>query len=95
MNVNKYIARLKDQIEALKGEILFLTQELRDKNVPTKCKCIVLTEDDMELHNFNKSNNNTFTKNENNKNNIIKNLDNNPISNYNTNNNTEYTLHKK
>ena len=38
--VNEYIASLKDQIESLKGEILFLRQELRLRNVPPKLKCI-------------------------------------------------------
>ena len=67
--VNEYIASLKDQIESLKGEILFLRQELRLRNVPPKC--IVSIGDDTEFHNINKGNNNNHNKNENSSNNSI------------------------
>ena len=69
--VNEYIASLKDQIESLKGEILFLRQELRLRNVPPKLKCIVSTGDDTEFYNINKGNNNNHNKNENSSNNSI------------------------
>ena len=85
------MASLKDQIELLKGGILFLRQELQEKNVTTKYKCIASPADDAKFDNNNKDNNSKHNKNQNNNNkNIIGNLDNNPISNYNT-NNTEYT----
>ena len=77
----------------MKGETLFLRQQLREKNVPTKYNCIASTTDDMHFHNIiNKSNNNNHKRNENNSNkNVIENFFNNPISNYSTNDNTEYT----
>ena len=90
-SVNEYKASLKGQIKSLNGEIIFLRQELREKNVPAKCKCIASTVDDTEFHNINKSSNNNHNKNQNSSSsNIIKNLDNNLIFKYNTNDNTEY-----
>ena len=41
-DVNKYITSLEEQIESLKGEILVWKKE---KNVPTKYKCIASTAD--------------------------------------------------
>ena len=61
--VNGYKASLKGQIKSLNGEIIFLRQELREKNVPAKCKCIASTVDDTEFHNINKSSNNNHNKN--------------------------------
>ena len=79
--VNEYKTNLKDQIESPKFEIILLRRELRESNVPTKCKCIASIADDMEFHNNNKDNNN-HNRNENNSNkNIVEKLDNNPISN--------------
>ena len=49
---------IKDQIESLKGEILFLRQELPERNMPKKCKCIASTADNTELHPIDKGNNN-------------------------------------
>lgn len=50
--VKEHIASLIYQIESLKCEILFLRQELRERNVPTKCKCIASTANDTEFHNI-------------------------------------------
>ena len=87
---NEYITSLKDQIGSMKGEVLFLRQELRKNNVPAECKCIASTTDDTHPHNINKDNNNNHNRNENNSNkNIIQNLFNNRSSNYNANDNTE------
>ena len=36
--ITKYIASLKKQIESVKGEILFLREELRKNNLQTKSK---------------------------------------------------------
>ena len=91
-NVDEHITVLKDQVESLKGEILFLRQESREKNVLTKFKCIAFTSGDMEFYNINKGNNINHSKNENSSSkNIIENLDNNSISNYNTNDSIEHT----
>ena len=40
---NEYITSLKDQIGSMKGEVLFLRQELRENNVPAEFKCIAST----------------------------------------------------
>ena len=91
-NVDEHITVLKDQVESLKGEILFLRLESREKNVLTKFKCIAFTPGDVEFYNINKGNNINHSKNENSSNkNIIENLDNNSISNYNTNDSIEHT----
>ena len=50
--VNEHIVSLKYQIESLKCEILFLRQELRERNVPAKYKCIASTANDTEFHNI-------------------------------------------
>ena len=91
----KIITSLKDKIESLKGKTLCLRQKLREKNVSTKCKYIVSTENDWDFCNIiyiTKGNNNNHNKSENNSNkNLIENLGNNPISYYITNDNLEHT----
>lgn len=79
-SISEYKTSLKDQSKSLNSEILFLTQEVREKNEPTKYKYIASTADDTKFHNINKDNNGKQNKYENiSHKNINQNLDNNPI----------------
>ena len=78
--ITEYIASLKEQMKPLKGEMLFLREELREKNLRTKQKYKASTVDRTELHNIDKDNKND--KNDNNSNKYIgENLHNNLVSN--------------
>ena len=50
-------------MEPLKDEILFLREELRENNLPTKGKYKALTADRMELHKIDEDNNNKNNSN--------------------------------
>ena len=100
--ITKYIASLKKQIESVKGEILFLREELRKNNLQTKSKYTTSTANDTELRKINKDNDNKNDINSNkniidclNNNHIFNDTNHTSISNINSNSNSFFFTNNK